>query len=365
MKKIDIQPYDERIYTEIKSRWDSIAKPLDSLGRFEDIVAKIGAVQGTADPSVARRAVVMMCADNGVVCQGISQSGQDVTREVAAWMGQGTSSVCRMASAAGVETLPVDIGINMEGSPEGVLNMKVRRGTRDFLTSHAMTRAEASAAIKHGTEIIRMCKEEGCTVIAAGEMGIGNTTTSAALISALLGIPAQEVTGRGAGLSDEGLDRKTEVVRTAVSNLMDEWKETAGSTDRSSSEYAFHALCCVGGLDIAGMAGMFIGGAVYHVPVVIDGIVSAAAALVAERICPGCSDAMIASHVGREPGMRQIMKELGLVPVIDADMALGEGTGAVMLFPLLDMAMALYKDGLRFNETEVGQYVRLGSDADD
>ncbi|MBQ6456548.1 MAG: nicotinate-nucleotide--dimethylbenzimidazole phosphoribosyltransferase [Mogibacterium sp.] len=359
MKRIKIDSFNEDIYREIKTRWDKVAKPLDSLGKFEDIIARIGAVQGIAEPDISRRAVVIMCADNGIVEEGVSQSGQDVTREVASWMGRGCSSVCKMAAAARVETLPVDIGINMEGSPEGVIDMKVRKGTSDFAKGAAMTIQEASQAVKNGTEIVRLCSEEGCRLLATGEMGIGNTTTSSALVSALLGIPAEEATGRGAGLSNEGLKKKTEVIGNAVSCLVSDWEEQHAGKDRKGAEFAFHALCAVGGLDIAGMAGMFIGGAVYHVPIVIDGFISAAAALVAERICPGCREVMIASHIGREPGMKMILDELGLEPVIDADLALGEGTGAVMLFPLLDLAMTLYSDGLEFSETGVEQYVHF------
>lgn len=356
---MNIEPFDEKIYTEIRSRWDRVAKPLDSLGRFEEIIAKIGAVQQTADPDISRRAVVMMCADNGIVEEGVSQSGQDVTREVASWMGKGVSSVCKMASAAGVETIPVDIGINMEGSPEGVIDMKVRRGTRNFAREDALTYSEVKKAIKYGTDIVSMCRDEGCRILATGEMGIGNTTTSSALASALLGIPAERVTGRGAGLSDTGLTRKTEIIRTSVERLMKN-----NRYEIASPEFAVKALCAVGGLDIAGMAGIFIGGAVYHVPVVIDGFISAVAALAAERICPGCRQAMIPSHIGKEPGMKLIMDELRLEPVIDAKLSLGEGTGAVMLFPLLDMAMTLYSDGLEFRDTGVEQYVHLGSESE-
>ncbi len=349
-----IDPFNENIYKEIQSRWDKVAKPLDSLGRFEDIIARIGAVQRTVYPDIKNRAVVMMCADNGIVEEGVSQSGQDVTREVASWMGKGLSSVCKMAAVSNTDTIPVDIGINMEGSPDGVLDMKVRMGTRNFAREDAMTYDEVRQAIKNGTEIVRICSEEGCRILATGEMGIGNTTTSSALASALLDLPAEQVTGRGAGLSDSGLAKKTEVIRTAVEKLTG-----TGSADISSPQFAVKALCAVGGLDIAGLAGLFIGGAVYHVPVVIDGFISAVAALVAERICPGCRRSMIASHIGKEPGMKVILDELDLEPVIDARLSLGEGTGAVMLFPLLDMAMALYSDGLEFDETGVGQYVHL------
>ena len=359
MKTINIEPFDEHTYREIKDRWDKVAKPIDGLGRFEDIIAEIGAVQGTVHPDISRRAVVMMCADNGIVEEGVSQSGQDVTREVAVWMGKGISSVCKMAAAANTETLPVDIGINMDGSPEGVIEMKVRKGTRNFAHGPAMTSAETSLAIKNGTEIIRMCREESCSLIAAGEMGIGNTTTGSALASALLGLDAQKVTGRGAGLSDAGLRKKISVIREAVDRLRSDAAKDAKTADIRSPEFAFKALSTVGGLEIAGMTGLFIGGAVFHVPVVIDGFISAVAALAAERICPGCKRSMIASHVGKEPGMKLILDELGLEPVIDARLALGEGTGAVMLFPLLDMAMTLYTDGLEFSQTDVEQYERF------
>lgn len=362
MSTFSIDPFDENIYNEIRSGWDRIAKPLDSLGRFEDIIARIGAVQGTKHPDISRRAVVMMCADNGIVEEGISQSGQDVTREVASWMGKGISSVCRMAAVSGTETIPVDIGINMDGSPEGVMGMKVRKGTRNFARGDAMTEEEVMQAVISGIEIVRLCRERGFRLLASGEMGIGNTTTSAALASALLGVPAETVTGRGAGLSDEGLSRKTEVIRDAVSRLLTEASDADNGPDIRSTGFALRALCAVGGLDIAGLAGLFIGGALHHVPVVIDGFISAAAALAAERLCPGCSKVMIASHTGKEPGMDMLLDELGLRPVIDAGLSLGEGTGAVMMFPLLDMALELYTSGLAFEETNVEQYVHLGSE---
>jgi len=348
-----IDAFDKNTYEEILRRWDRIAKPLGSLGRFEEMTARIGAVQGTADLDISKRAVIMMCADNGIVEEGISQSGQEVTRSVAEWMGRGESSVCRLAAACKADTIPVDAGINMEGSPQGVAGRKVMMGTRNFRKEPAMTEDECMQAINAGIDTVCECSMEGYCLLAAGEMGIGNTTTSAALASALLGLDVDEVTGRGAGLSDAGLKRKKEIIREALDRYRPD------GADQKSPEYTMEMLAAVGGLDIAGMAGVFIGGALYHIPVVIDGFISSVAALVAERLAPGCRSYMLASHCGREPGMKKVLAELGLEPVIDAGLALGEGTGAVMLFPLLDAALALYRDGLVFDDTEVEQYERF------
>ena len=210
-------------------------------------------------------------------------------------------------------------------------------------------------AINAGIDTVCECSMEGYRLLAAGEMGIGNTTTSAALASALLGLDMDEVTGRGAGLSDAGLKHKKEIISEALGRYRTE------GADLRSPEYTMEMLAAVGGLDIAGMAGVFIGGAIYHIPVVIDGFISSVAALAAVRLAPGCRSCMLASHCGREPGMKKVLDELGLEPVIDAGLALGEGTGAVMLFPLLDAALALYTDGLVFDDTEVEQYERFGT----
>ena len=348
---INIVPFDKDKYDEIRVRWDSIAKPLNSLGRFEDITARIGAVQGSAEIDIRKRAVIIMCADNGIVTEGVSQSGQDVTRAVAEWMGRGESSVCQMAKEVNADTIPVDVGINMEGSPKGVIDRKVMKGTRNFAHEPAMTEDECMQAIEAGIDIVCDCSARGYRLLATGEMGIGNTTTSSALAAALLGLDAEMVTGRGAGLSTDGLRKKTQVIRDALEKY-----DPADEAGRSSPEYAMHMLSCVGGLDIAGLAGVFIGGAMNHIPVIIDGFISAVAALIAERLVPGTRNFMIASHLGKEPGMKYILDILGLEPVIDGMLALGEGTGAVMLMPLLDTVLALYSKGLSFADTTVEQY---------
>ena len=344
---MEIVPPDEAIQQQIKKNWDSLAKPLDGLGMFETIFARIGAMQGNIVPDIRRKAVLVMCADNGIVEEHISQSGQEVTAAVTANLGIHNTSVCKMAKKAGAEVIPVDIGVNTETEFSGVRECKVRMGTRNFREEPAMTEAEAEQAIAVGMELVRECKEAGYTLLGTGEMGIGNTTTSAAMAAALLGVSAETVTGRGAGLSDAGLLHKQQIVQEALEKY------------RLTKEEPMRILCTVGGLDIAGLCGVFLGGAKYHVPIVADGVISAVAALTAERLAPGTREYVIPSHRGKEPASDLLMRELQLNPVIDAGLALGEGTGAVMMFSLLDLAMTLYESGATFGDFEIEQYERF------
>ena len=357
LKKLKITPPDAKIYKKIRSNWDSVAKPLDGMGDFELLTAKIGAILGDENIDISKKAVIMMCADNGVVAEGISQSGQDVTLAVAKSMARKASSVGRMAMTAGVDTIPVDIGINSDESVKGLLQRKVRMGTRNFAKEPAMTRAETLEAIAAGIEIVRGCKADGCRIIATGEMGIGNTTTSAAtdeenppqgaaMAPAMLRCDVATVTGRGAGLNDSGLERKIRVIESAIEKYDLYNKDT------------FEILMTVGGLDIAGLVGVCIGGALYHIPVVLDGVISMVSALAAGRLLSGVNDFIIPSHEGREPAVALLCEALSVRPVIRASLALGEGTGAVMMFVLLDMALSVYKGRTTFDDISVSQYER-------
>lgn len=337
---------DEAIREQVKKRIDGIAKPLDSLGKFEKYIAQIGAITGTCDIDIRRKAVLVLCADNGIVSEGVSQSGQEVTAIVAAAMGKGQSSVCKMARVIGADVIPVDVGIHDEESIPGVINKKVMYGTNNFLKQPAMTEAQTLAAIQAGIDMAVYCREQGYGILATGEMGIGNTTTSAAVAAALTGCAVEEITGRGAGLSDAGLARKRQVVSRALQKY-------------DFSGDVLQILSCVGGLDIAAMAGVFIGGARVHLPVVIDGVISAVAALVAEKLAPGVKAYMLPSHRSKEPAAGLILQELGLEPVIDAELALGEGTGAVMFMGLLEMAMSLYRTPTTFSDISMEQYTRF------
>ncbi len=345
-KNITIIEPDAELYKRILRNWDRIAKPLDGLGRFESLTAQIGAILGTEEIDIAKKAVIIMCADNGIVAEGVSQSGQEVTAAVAAQMGGGDSSVGKMAAMIGADTIPIDIGIHSREPIPGVLDRKIRCGTRNFRKEPAMTGEETARAINTGIEMVAVCKGKGYRILATGEMGIGNTTTSSAVTAALLGCKAEEVTGRGAGLCEEKLWRKMQIVTEAIEKY-----ELYGAEP-------FRVLETVGGLDIAGLVGVCIGGAVYHLPVVLDGVISMAAALLSERLMPGTKKYLIPSHNGKEPAVGMLKEALGLEPVIDGELALGEGTGAVMMLSLLDMALCVYHGRTLFSDIKVKQYER-------
>ena len=346
MRQLKIEPPDQAVYKEVLGNWDALAKPLDGMGEFEELFARIGAIRRDPALDISRKAVVVMCADNGIVEEKISQSGQDVTLAVAKSMARKASSVGRMAMTAGADTIPVDIGINSDESVKGLLQRKVRMGTRNFAKEPAMTRAETLEAIAAGIEIVRGCKADGCRIIATGEMGIGNTTTSAAMAAAMLRCNVATVTGRGAGINDSGLERKIRVIESAIEKYDLYNKDT------------FEILMTVGGLDIAGLVGVCIGGALYHIPVVLDGVISMVSALAAGRLLSGVTDFIIPSHEGREPAVALLCEALSVKPVIRASLALGEGTGAVMMFALLDMALSVYKGRTTFDDISVSQYER-------
>lgn len=342
---------DEKMRRKVQGRWDLVAKPVDGMGRFEALTAQIGAICGTDEIDISRRAILIMCADNGIVEEGVSQSGQEVTLAVAKNMAGKKSSVGRMAEKIGADTIPVDIGINHEGEIPGVLNRKVRCGTGNFMREPAMTEGEALKAIFTGIELVAECREKGYKLLGVGEMGIGNTTTSSAVTAALLKCGAAEVTGRGSGLTDEKLEHKRLIVAQALEKYGREGRE-------NGREYALRVLRTMGGLDIAGLAGVCMGGALFHVPIVLDGVISMAAALVAERLLPGTADYLLPSHRGKEPAVEKLMRELRLKPVIEGEMALGEGTGAVMMFALLDLALEVYKSSATFSDIRMEKYER-------
>ncbi|MGI6400587.1 MAG: nicotinate-nucleotide--dimethylbenzimidazole phosphoribosyltransferase [Thermoguttaceae bacterium] len=343
---------DAAAYSAAKARWDRISKPLDGLGDFETLVCRLAAIEGTDNPDVSRRAVVVMCADNGVVAEGVSQCGQETTRAVAVALGRGTSSASTLGKSARVEVVPIDVGIAQEGSIPGVLDANVARGTRNFAVEPAMTEEETLRAIAVGFDAVQRLVERGVKAVAAGEMGIGNTTTTTAVLCALLQRPVEELVGRGAGLDDAGLARKRRTIERGLARY-------DFSAFQDERERAFAILRTFGGLDIAGLVGVCLGGATFQVPIVLDGVISASSALVAETLVPGTRDYMIASHSGREKGIRLALERLGLVPYIDGQMALGEGTGAMMLFPLLDVVLDFYRNASSFDDVQIAQYKRF------
>ena len=339
-----VRPLDQQIMEKAKKRWDSIAKPLHSLGKMEDLIIQIAGITGKFNVDIHKKALVAMCADNGIVEEGVTQTGQEVTAIVADNFVRGTSTVCVMCQECGVDMKPVDIGMVTDALARK--DLKVAYGTRNMAKGPAMTREQAEQAIRAGIAMAEELKGQGYQILATGEMGIGNTTTSSAVASVLLSQPVEKMTGRGAGLSSEGLLRKIRTIEKAI------------QLNQPDPEDPVDVLAKVGGLDIAGLTGMCIGGALWHIPIVLDGVISMAAALVAERLFPGVREYLIPSHQGKEPAAVKLADALQLSPVIHAGMALGEGTGAVMMFTLLDMAMSIYGQSATFSEIAVEQYKR-------
>lgn len=342
-----IPPLDAEAMARAKQHWDALAKPLHGLGDLEDILIRIAGICRTPRIDLRNKAVVVMCADNGVVAEGISQSGQDVTQIITENLGKGTSTVCHMARAAGADVIPVDIGVASDIHSSGVVHRKIARGTHNFAEQPAMSRDQAVQAIGVGIETALLCRQHGYDVVATGEMGIGNTTSTAAVTAALLHAPVELVTGRGSGLTSEGLVRKIQVVTRAL----EQWQP--------NQHDPIDILSKVGGYDLCGLTGLFLGGALCGLPMIIDGVIASAAALCAVRLCPTVRDYLIASHHTSEPAGVLLEQALDVKPIIDAHMALGEGTGAVLLFGMLDAAASLYTNGNTFDDSNIEAYQPL------
>ncbi len=339
-----IRPVNREARERAWTRWDSIAKPLRSLGKLEEVVVQLAGIAGTDDVTLNKKGVVICCADNGIVEEGVTQTGQDVTAIVAENFLDGCTSVAIMAKQAGAPLFPMDLGMITDTRVE---RHKTLYGTRNFTKGPAMSREDAVQAVEAGIRKVAELKAAGYQILATGEMGIGNTTTSSAMTSVFLNVPPEEVTGRGAGLTSAGLEKKIQVIREGIAKNQ---PDPADPLD---------VLAKVGGLDIAGLTGVFLGCAAEGIPAVIDGFISGVAALTAVRLCPGVKEYLIASHVSNEPAGKLILDTLGLSPFLICNMCLGEGTGAVALFPLLDMALSVYRGMSTFDQIQVEAYQPL------
>ena len=338
-----ITPPDEAARAAAHAHWAGLAKPLGGLGALETLLEDAAALTGSAALDVSRRAVLVLCSDNGVVAQGVSQTDQSVTRAVAENLAARRTSVCQMARTAHCDVVPVDMG--MAGDPvPGVADCRIAAGTADFTQGPAMTRAQAVEAVGRGIRLVQEQKAAGVQLLATGEMGIGNTTTSSAVAAVLLGQPVERMTGRGAGLSDEGLVRKVDAICRGI------LRNEPDPTD------PLDVLAKLGGFDLAGLCGVFLGGALEGVPVVMDGFISGVAALCAVRLCPAAAKAVFASHCSSEPAAHLVLDALGKAPLLTAGLHLGEGTGAVASLPLWDMALAVYGHCYSFAEGGITPY---------
>ena len=339
-----IHPADKTAMEAALAHWNNIAMPLHSLGRLQDTVVRIAGMTGNARVDLKKKALVVMCADNGVVEEGVTQSGQEVTKIVAENFLKEKATASILCKKAGADIFPVDIGIATDST---ILQHKVMYGTKNMAKEPAMTREQAVQALEVGIHMVEELKEKGYGIIATGEMGIGNTTTSSAVTAVLLEQDPAKVTGRGAGLSGTGLKKKISVIRDAI------------ALHKPKKEDPIDVLAKVGGLDIAGMAGGFFGGAACRVPGGAGGFISCVAALCAVRICPAGKDYVITSPKSQEPATMMILEGLGITGVLCCDMCLGEGTGAVTIYPILDMALAVYGGMCTFSDNQMENYVPL------
>ncbi len=344
VQQMRIPAADEAAARRARDRWNSIAKPVGSLGALEDVVVKIAALTGDEHVDLSRRCVVVLCADNGVVAQGVSQSGADVTLLIAHNAAQGISSINKLCEMARVDCITVDMGMFERLADSNIRDCRIAAGTADISRGPAMTRYQALEGIRTGFELVGELAHSGYRIIATGEMGIGNTTTSTAMACAFTGLDPSELTGPGAGLPTEGVRHKAEVIRQAI------------AVNEPNPGDSLDVLSKLGGFDVAAMCGMFLGGAVHRVPIVIDGFISTVAAYCARQMRPESSVAFLASHLSAEPAAGMLLERMGLSPVIHAGMRLGEGTGAVCLLPLLDMALNLYTTGPTFADCGITSY---------
>ena len=336
-----IAPLDEEAMEAARQRQDSLAKPPRSLGRLEDISVRMAGITGNVFNHADNRQVLIFSSDNGVVIEGVASAPQSVTIAQTINFVRGLTGVATLAKHYNTKLRVVDVGINAEFSYPGVENRKIALGTHNIARGPAMTRAQALQAICTGVECACESAAAGVEILGIGEMGIGNTTTSAAVLSALTGLEADKVAGRGGGVNDKGFKRKLEIIAGAIQREMPDPND------------AVDVIAKVGGFDIAAMAGAFIGAAVSRLPVVIDGFISAVAALCASKIAPGCERYMFASHASYEIGYARAMEALDIKPMFDLEMRLGEGSGCPIAFEIISAALTVIRDMGTFADAEI------------
>lgn len=349
------------IRREAKNHWDKIAKPIDSLGLMEDYVVKLCGIQKTSNPpNIKKRALMILCGDHGVVAEGVTQTDASVTKIVSENFAKGISTVNHIARYTKTDVYVADMAMDTSSYSQDklvmgkIVNRKIRRGTGNIAKESAMTIEECKKAIKIGISLVEELKKKGYQIIATGEMGIGNTTPSSALIALFTGAEVKAVTGRGAGLSEEGMEKKYQVVEQIVERVK---KKELKNPEEILAE--------AGGLEIAGLVGVFLGGMKYQIPIVLDGVISAAAALTAMQIAPKAVQFMVASHVSHEGAAKAALTYMGLPAMIHGEMRLGEGTGALSLFPLLDIGIEIYEKMGSFQDYAIEPYQRFESTTKD
>lgn len=330
MKDLTIPAFSEEAAQAAQKRLDSLAKVPGSLGRLEELAVRLAGITGKERPLFPQKAVVLFASDHEIALRGVSATGQEVTEIQVRNFLKGGGTINAFCRTAGAHLTVVDVGIkgDMDGA-EGLVRRKVVHSARDFSEGPAMTREEALACLQAGIDMAREEAKKGVTLLAAGEMGIGNTSPSSAIVAVLTGTSIEDVTGIGSGIPSERVRLKAELIRQGIER------------NRPDPSDAVDVLAKVGGPELAAMAGLMLGGASLRIPVVVDGFIAGAAAAIAVGIRPGMRDMLVGSHASFEPGHTIIMKYLGIPTYLDLNMRLGEGTGAVLLYPVIDSAVRI------------------------
>lgn len=342
-KKLDtlvreVLPLDRSAMTAAEEYQARLAKPPGSLGRLEEISIQLAGITGRVHNALNKKQLLVFAADNGVVAEGVSSAPQSVTKQQTINLMRGKTGAAVLAKHFGCGLTVCDVGVNADIYESTVLNRKIAYGTQNICTGPAMTREQTLQAILTGAEIARTVDAD---VIGVGEMGIGNTTTSSAVLVVLLGADVEAVTGRGGGITEESFHKKKAVIRTAI------------EVNRPDRDDVVGVLSKVGGFDLAAMCGAFLGAAAARRPAVIDGLISAAAALCAVRLCPNVRGYLVPSHASFEIGYRLAMEAMDLRPLFDLGMRLGEGSGCPLAFQVLDAACAVINDMATFDEAGI------------
>ena len=333
-----VQPLDQKAMLAAETHQARLAKPPGSLGRLEELSVQLAGITGKVHNELPRKQLLVFAADNGVVAEGVSSAPQSVTKQQTINLMRGKTGAAVLAKHFGCGLTVCDVGVNADIYESTVLNRKIAYGTQNICTGPAMTREQTLQAILTGAEIARTVNAD---VIGVGEMGIGNTTTSSAVLAVLLGADVEAVTGRGGGITEESFRKKKAVIRTAI------------EVNRPDRDDVVGVLSKVSGFDLAAMCGAFLGAAAARRPAVIDGLISAAAALCAVRLCPNVRGYLVPSHASFEIGYRLAMEAMDLRPLFDLGMRLGEGSGCPLAFQVLDAACAVINDMATFDEAGI------------
>ena len=337
-----IKPLDETAMRAAGARQDRLTKPRGSLGRLEELSILLAGMKADPFPSVERKAVIVMAADHGVAQEGVSAYPSDVTAQMVLNFVRGGAAINVLAHQARARVTVVDIGVNadFEQMP-GLVRRKVRCGTRNMAQGPAMTREEAGQALQVGVDVLNEEAANGLDLVATGDMGIGNTTPSSAITAVMTGLPVAQVVGRGTGIDDQGLERKIKVIEQALQ---------VNQPDRNDALDVLHK---VGGLEIAGLAGVMIAAASRRIPIVVDGFISTASAMIAVSLAPGVREYLISSHQSVEIGHQAMLKHLKLKPLLDLNLRLGEGTGSALAFHLIEASTRILREMATFEEAGV------------